>query len=105
MPAAPERRYAMTRVAAGDWVLPSNDGRTLYRIKSYEEDGSAQWRDSRGRERPVRGKWWGVLRYTGPTGGFIELDGDLWEWFDHGYPTRSAAVDAALRLGTTENSR
>ena len=36
-----ERKYQMTRISAGDYLLPSNDGKTLWRICAYEEDGSA----------------------------------------------------------------
>jgi hypothetical protein len=35
------RKYAMTRIAKGDYLLPSNDAQTLWRIYTYEEDGSA----------------------------------------------------------------
>lgn len=35
-----ERKYAMTRIATGDYLLPSNDARTIWRIERYTDGPS-----------------------------------------------------------------
>lgn len=66
MSAQPEQKYAMTRVQAGDYLLPSNDGKTLWRLSTYDEDGSAYWVDrSSGKETKVVGKFWSAWRFNG----------------------------------------
>ena len=58
----PERKYAMTRLGKGDYLLPSNDARWLLRIATYEEDGSAEYGDG----KPVVGTFWAVYRRLMP---------------------------------------
>lgn len=81
-----ERVWAMTRTPGAkgqDWLLWSNDKRTLYRFARYQEDGSAQRADALGRWRTVTGWWWCVLTITR-----TELERHLGmaeeepEWFD-----------------------
>jgi len=55
-----ERIYALTRVTAGDYIVPSNDGRTLWRVYRYYEDGSASYGD----DTPLRGWFWSVASYA-----------------------------------------
>lgn len=57
-----ERKYAMTRLRKGDYLLPSNDRATLWRIATYTEDGSAS--DSDG--TVIRGTFWMVYKYRRP---------------------------------------
>jgi hypothetical protein len=95
-----ERRYALTRVRAGDYLLPSNDGKTIWRIKAYDEDGSAQYQDERG-WHPILGHFWAVWRYVGRS--VERLDPDDWtdwEQWDSSYRTRAEAVRCALRVAS-----
>lgn len=97
------RRYQMTRVAAGDYLLPSNDARTLWRITSYVEDGSLMEVRANGTERPVRGTFWSTWYRDMP-----EPDTDVesllqWGW-DGGWReyvsmlrTRQEAIEEALQ--------
>jgi hypothetical protein len=60
-----ERKYQMIRVSAGDYLLPSNGGKTLWRIRRYYEDGSAvsgRWPN----EKPIIGYFWSCARYKTP---------------------------------------
>lgn len=89
------RRYSMIKLATGDWLLPSNDLRTLWRI-CREPDG-----------------WWTSMRLLEDynTDGFPLLERDQlgtiigimptsslewtyaeWETYGQGYTTRREAV-------------
>lgn len=102
----PERVYAMIRLRAGDWMLPSNDGQTMYRLSSYVEDGSAWYEDEHGREHKIVGTFWNVSRMTmTKLQALVEspvtddediLDWDEWETESSGHPSRKAAIEAAL---------
>jgi hypothetical protein len=95
----PERRFQMTRLRAGDYLLPDNDGRTLWRIARYEErDGSL----TRGDGTVVNGDFWALWRCRWC---LDELDPETFEFETfHNYvevqcllPSRQAAIDAAMR--------
>lgn len=91
------RKYAMTRLARGDYLLPSNDGRTLWRIYTYEEDGSAE--NYQG--RVVKGTFWACARRPMPRGGAFV--GELLEWSDWDFwagpfESRSEAIEEAIRV-------
>lgn len=102
-----ERRYKLTRIAAGDYLLPSNDGRTLLRITSYEDDGSASYVTDRG-ERRIVGARWNVWRFSGTMAEAerlliddpdVLLDSEWERWWllvAGTMLTRRAAVDYAL---------
>lgn len=66
----PQRKYALTKIAAGDYLLPSNDAQTIWRITAYT-DGP-----SNGLEIPKDRKFWG-----------------LWRWDSACYASRSGVVD------------
>lgn len=93
---APERRYVLTRVEAGDYLLPSNDGAALWRLVRYVDGpsrGLADWP----RDRQV----WGVYRLARPFNGTLRPDevDDLtaWELIESMLETRREAIDVALR--------
>lgn len=98
-----ERRYQMTRVRAGDYLLPSNDGGALWRVSRYREDGSLERHDG----TKVVGDFWRAARFRGSLEDaerllrrdveeFLSLDSDRWVETDCLLPTRAAAVAAAL---------
>lgn len=100
-----ERRYVLSRMSPGRYLLPSNDARWLWRIERYDEDGSATWYDpATGREKIVRGTFWQIARRPMPTDAEIELlDGeyefwssDKWQDWESAIPTRREAVERAL---------
>ena len=98
-----ERRYQMTRLAKGDYLLPSNDLQTLWRISSYEEDGSAIGTRADGTEYEITGTFWQAARYVVPlqevdVDRLVE-DVDDWERWSVAYHmerSRAAAIEAAL---------
>jgi hypothetical protein len=55
-----ERRYSLTKLGPGDYLLPSNDGETLWRIATYT-DGPSFGLDDWPRDRT----FWGAWRYDG----------------------------------------
>lgn len=94
------RSYALTKVAPGDYLFPSNDGKTLWRVTSYQEDGSAEYVDANGHWRKVLGTFWGVTYYTGP-GEIVSLPDDFLEWENWdtsvvGLRTRAQAIEEVL---------
>lgn len=87
--AAP-RKYAMTRLAAGDYLLPSNDGRTLWRLERYE-DGAAHGLVVGYQLRP----FWRVSSTPMPGNGYVDVAYlEQYRWTEHAQwlPTRAAAV-------------
>ena len=95
-----ERKFAMRRLKAGDYLLPSNDGRTIWRIATYHEDGSAQRNDG----TAVTGTFWGVWRYVGRG----TVDPDEWndfDMFDGSLKSRAEAVETALSAGAVYTER
>ena len=55
------RRYRMMRVRKGEYILPANDGVTLWRISAYTEDGSASYDDG----MVIRGRFWRAQKWLG----------------------------------------
>jgi hypothetical protein len=105
--------WRMTVLDAGDYLLPSNDRQTLWRIRSYWENGSATYVDARGKEREIRGTFWSTWKYLGGTHDdflasvermvdFEEFreslrDERLWREWSSGFKTRRDAIEDALR--------
>lgn len=93
-----ERKYVLTKVAVGDYLLPSNDGKTIWRIHRYTEGPTTglDWP----RDRDV----WGVWRWPGGSGRPPELDlrWDHWQFWEGLHATRAEAVNAALAIRNLE---
>ncbi len=89
------RKYAMTRVAAGDYLMPSNDASKLWRLMRYTEDGSAHLDDG----TPVTGEFWGVWRWRGTMHDTLTLEMYEWDMWAQGFRTRAEAEQEALRMG------
>lgn len=94
----PERLWQMSRVAKGDYLLLSNDKRTLWRIWSYVEDGSAT--DVLGRR--IVGTFWECSYYRDGVPDERELVDDVldarrWHPWATMLRTRREAVDEAMR--------
>lgn len=86
-----ERRHQMTRIEAGEYLLPSNDGQTLWRITKFEDI------DNR--------KYWSAWRWRGPlteaqrvmnTDPDSFLEWHRWEEWSSFCYTRKAAIEDAL---------
>ena len=86
-----ERKYALMKIAKGDYLLPSNDGRTIWRLSSYE-DGIAQGLDH------DLGTVWGVWKRTGNGTTVDPSDWGAWEMQEGSLATRAEAIEAALRM-------
>jgi hypothetical protein len=119
MTATIERKWSMIRLDAGDYLLPSNDRRTLWRVMSYTEDGSAMVDDGRGGIRHLTGTWWQIAKCrvfdVDVSGGWEEsierlprdlidpnMFPDYWDVWESGLRTRRDAVAAALRASERE---
>ena len=87
-----ERKYVLTKIAAGDYLLPSNDGKTIWRIMRYEDGPSysLDWP----KDRMVWGAWsW--------RGDLDRVDPDAWDMWACGSQwcdTRQQAIDEALSM-------
>lgn len=87
-----DRKYALIRIEAGDYLLPSNDGKVLWRIMRGEED------DGTGRFYSV----WQVWRWvhSPATTRACDLgDWEQWEMADSFSRTRQNAINNAMRMG------
>lgn len=94
-----ERKYALMKLAPGDWLLPSNDHKTLWRIATYT-DGPSTGMDHMPRDKEFWGVWKWVGRAEFPRDE-IDLEfGDSWAMKSDWHETRREAVDAALDLGS-----
>jgi len=101
-----ERRYQATRVRAGDYVIPSNDGAQLWRITSYQEEGTRlEMRSATAGvlhlNPPTRTRWQArryrltVAQMHDRWGDDIPddfLDWDQWEHWQDSYATKAAAI-------------
>lgn len=95
----PLRKWQMIRLGAGDYLLPSNDRQTMWRLFRYEEDGSLISIGPDGVEVPIRGHYWMVCRWNAPLTALADGDWDEWDrWqeYESLLPSRSAAIDSAL---------
>lgn len=96
-----QRVYAMTKIGPGDYLLPSNDATTLFRIYTYQEDGSAEFVARPGaKPKPLVGTFWAIARRPFPN---LDADpsellswGGGWEFAGGPYRTRAQAIEAAL---------
>jgi hypothetical protein len=92
-----ERKYALRRIKAGDYLLIGNDDVTLWRISKYV-DGPSTGLEDWPRDREV----WGLRKWETPivlgekTG--IEVENwDRWEFWEGPFDRRQEAIDAACR--------
>jgi hypothetical protein len=87
-----ERKYALTKIAKGDYLLPSNDGRTIWRLTVYE-DGPSHGVEMMPRDR----EFWGTWKWVG-MGTVVDPDDvGSWEMWEGSLPSRADAIKAALR--------
>lgn len=90
-----ERKYALTRLGRGDYLLPSNDGATLWRIRTYVDGPSA------GLDIPRDRTFWSVWKCHGIIGPGMQVDPDdeeAWEFYEGLLETRREAIGRALEL-------
>lgn len=102
-PMEPERKYAMTKLAPGSYLLPSNDATKLFHIYRFEDGRSYGLQDE-----PDR-MWWACARYRGSYDSAVRsverniddygyiADRDDWIEVDSYLRTRAEAVTAAMR--------
>lgn len=95
------RKYRFARIEAGDYMVLSNDARTLWRVSSYEEDGSLFQQLPEGGEKAVVGHFWQTARFDGtPEQAEALLHRDPeeflswehWQQWEALLPTRRAAL-------------
>lgn len=80
----PTRKYAMTKLSAGDYLLPSNDGTRLLRITRSEKEG------------------WDVFLWAHrlDLGGHVDPDDwSAWDCIAQWLPSRNEAIREALTVG------
>lgn len=95
---APQRKFVLSKVGPGDYLLLSNDGTTLWRFRTYEDGPSTGIMDW-----PRDLTFWSIWRYvrrisTQHPGVVDTEDWDQWEHVDSSYKSRREAIDAALRM-------
>lgn len=89
-----ERKFQMVRLSAGDWLLPDNDERTLWRIQRYD-DGADYGLDVAFASR----SFWRLMRCRYEIGEDIDITEDAaWVEVHSWLPTRQAAIDSALQV-------
>lgn len=96
------RRYVLTKIEPGDYLLPSNDGRTLWRIKRSEEiEPVERGGHTTMRRVPV----WEAWRYMGIVAPHVDrrLPDDFLEWSEweacaSWCATRADAIREAMRM-------
>jgi len=97
------RKYRMTKGAgAGDWILPGNDGKTLWRLMTYE-DGPSHGVEGMEKDR----LFWGVWKFIGriESGRAIDLaDFSNWDFWEGNLDSRAEAIAAVVKLSTEEES-
>jgi hypothetical protein len=97
-----ERHFRMIRVASGDWILPGNDGKTLYRLQRYEESGDAFWTLRGVKQKKIVGWFWAAYEYDRKIASDADLVDDMLEW-DHWtcvastMKTRKEAIESVVR--------
>lgn len=82
-----DRKYALTKVRTGDYLLPSNDGKTLWRITRLAS--------------PTEG--WDLYRWLGKVAPGNYADPDdwaQWDYFEGAWPSREDLIDVALAKET-----
>ena len=88
------RKYTLVSLGGfrgGDYLLNSNDGKTLWRISSYVEGpstGLTQWSSDR--------KVWGYWKWTGKWDTKTLEEFDNWERCGSMFATRKAAIKSIL---------
>lgn len=93
-----DRKYSLTKLVAGDYLLPSNDGKTLWRLRRGFNEQIA---DERGKIK--KEFTWEVWRWTlgivdGGRGQIPDPeDWDEWELWDGYCQTRDDAIRSALK--------
>lgn len=89
-----ERKYAMTKIGTGDYLLPSNDGTKIWRLRRYL-DGPGFGREDMRTDRLL----WGVWLWNGRLDrvSVEEEDGDDWQMWGSGLRSRREAIEEALR--------
>lgn len=98
-----ERKYQMITLSRGDYLLPSNDGETLWRLSQYLEDGNAEYSPDGKTWRELRGKFWMTTRCRLPLRQAIEKmdeyfldDWNNWDTYETLLRSRKLAIEAAL---------
>ena len=91
-----QRKWALIKIAKSDYLLPSNDKQTLWRITIYE-DGPSHGLDPN--DCPKDRLFWGAWKWTGrefPKDEFDLEDWDRWaQWVAH-CGTRREAIGAVV---------
>lgn len=94
---AVQRKYQMTRLRRGDYLLPSNDAQTLWRIHTYYENGSVEG---------LKGTFWAASKWDDawPTiealAETIEMNWwERWIFWSGPFNTRAEAIQDALSAG------
>jgi len=95
------RKYALTRVRAGNYLFPSNDDRWLWWIYSYTEYGTLSYEVGPNEYRTITGRFWACARRPMPKPDAV-MDDDFfysyeWAYWDGLFKTRKEAIDAAMK--------
>jgi hypothetical protein len=88
-----ERKYVMIKLGAGDWLLPHNDGRRIFRLARYVDDVDISLSAR---------TFWAVHKFPGTPQQLIDRpnlvqDWDGWEYVEGNLSSRAEAIQAVLR--------
>lgn len=89
-----ERKYALSKIKAGDYLLPSNDAQIIWRLRSYE-DGPSHGIEDWPRDITL----WGAWRWRGNVDALDTIDfedADQWAHEGDGFTSRAGAIQWAL---------
>ena len=101
MPVAIERKYQMVRIGSGDYMLMSNSGLSLWRLRRYRETGMVEYDNG----TKLVGDFWSCARYEyrgrslpNGTDQMIDVihDRERWVTTADTLKTRQEAIDEAL---------
>jgi hypothetical protein len=91
----PERRYALTKLDRGDYLLPANDGTTIWRI--CQDDYPVDDQGLRMETRWAAYRW--RIAWRRPEDVDDIDDWGNWDQWVAGCRTRAEAIGEALRVG------
>lgn len=103
----PRRNFALIKLEAGRYLLPSNDGERMFMLTKYEETGNVGNYDAHMKWVPVLGTFWRTESVSmqafrqwwernNDLSGSFDLYDLPWDWDAGLLKTRQEAINAAM---------
>lgn len=88
-----KRKYVLSKVTKGDYLLPSNDAKTVWRIRSYVDGPSSGIEDW-----PKDITVWGVWRWMGELP-YVDVENvERWQMVSGPHMKQGEAIEEAMKL-------